>query len=84
MCHVLFALRDYEERNGMLPGTLAELVPEFLNAPPKDWMDGGSIRYNAARGMLWSVGTNLTDEGGRPESSRDDCVRIPWVIPSGK
>ena len=31
---------------------------------PRDPYDGAPFRYSAEKGLVWAVGTNLTDEGG--------------------
>lgn len=53
------ALRLYSlEHDGTLPASLAELVPEYLPAVPRDFADGGEIRYSREARALWSVGVN--------------------------
>ena len=55
---------------GALPGSLAELVPEFLPAVPVDPWDGRPLRYRA--GTVWSIGRDGKDEGGTPPESPGD------------
>lgn len=43
---------------------MQELVPVFLDTVPIDPYDGKHIRYNPAAGIVYCVGTNLTDDGG--------------------
>jgi hypothetical protein len=61
------ALELYRARHGHYPQRLAELVPEELEALPKDPFGGREFRY-ALTGppayRLYSVGPNLMDEGG--------------------
>ena len=49
-----------------LPDSLAELVPKFLDRIPVDPIDGQPLRYRkTARGYcIYSIGTNLQDDGG--------------------
>ena len=61
---LLIACQRYERRNGKLPLKLSDLVPEFIEAVPKDPFDGQPLRYSAERRIVWSVGKNLKDDGG--------------------
>ena len=64
----LIALKCYYEREKKLPDDLKALVPEFLEEVPRDPFDGESLRYSAADRILYSVGTDLQDAGGKPDS----------------
>ena len=70
------ACHRYAQENGRLPETLQALVPEYLAAVPRDPYDGEPFRYSAEKGLVWSVGKNLTDEGGstRVPGSEQECV----------
>jgi len=61
---ILLALKAHKLEKGKLPATLAELVPDYLDSVPLDDYDGQPMRYNAARKVVYSVGKNLTDDGG--------------------
>jgi hypothetical protein len=61
---ILLALKAYKLEKAKLPATLAELVPEYLDNVPLDDYDGQPMRYNAAKKVVYSVGKNLTDDGG--------------------
>jgi hypothetical protein len=61
---VLVALKACKAKTGRLPQSLAELVPEYLSAVPVDDMDGKPLRYSPEEKALYSVGTNLADDGG--------------------
>jgi len=39
-------------------------VPAYLDGVPVDSFDGEPFRYSAEKGLVYSVGKNLTDEGG--------------------
>ena len=65
------ACNRFEREKGRFPETLAELVPEYLPEIPRDPYDGAPFRYSAEKGLVWAVGTNLTDEGG--------SMRVPGV-----
>ena len=69
------ALRRFELREGRLPGSLDALVPAFLPALPRDYIDGKPLRYRRRPEggyLLYSVGRNGLDDGGNPapESAR--------------
>ncbi len=68
------ALERYRLANGRYPARLEDLAPRFLEKPLADPYDGCPLRYRLeADGAftLYSVGTNLADEGGqRPSRSR--------------
>ncbi len=77
LLRVKLALLRHERAEGKLPAVLSDLVPRFLDAVPTDPFDGNPVRYDAARGMVWVLGKDLTDEGGTPEaengfSGKDD------------
>jgi len=58
------ALHAYRRDSGELPDSLAQLMPDYLTAIPTDLFDGEPMKYNRDRGLFYSVGKNLTDEGG--------------------
>jgi hypothetical protein len=60
----LIALKGFKLKTGRLPQKLDELVPEFLSAVPRDDFDGKPIRYSAEKKIVYSVGTDLKDDGG--------------------
>ena len=71
---LVVACNRFEQARGRRPETLAELVPEFLKAVPRDPYDGEPFRYSVEKGLVWAVGKNLTDEGGStrmPGSDKD-------------
>lgn len=62
----LFSVRRFVQQEMHLPARLEDLVPKYLATLPLDPFSGEPVRYNAARGLIYSVGMNLKDEGGRP------------------
>jgi len=64
---LVLALRAFEAKNGHLPETLDELVPDFIDAVPLDDFDGKPLRWSKERKILYSVGNNLVDDGGDDE-----------------
>lgn len=62
------SLKRYALRHGTPPAGLAALVPEFLPALPRDFMDGQALRYRLdpdGSFTLYSVGEDLRDDAGR-------------------
>lgn len=64
---VVVALERHRLAHGSWPGSLDELTPEFLASIPRDPFDGGSMKYHLRDGrpVVYSVGMNRTDDGGR-------------------
>lgn len=69
MAATALAIKLYETDHGSRPAELADLVPKYLPAVPKDPFaaDGRDIGYlpNAPRPILYSVGQNGIDQGGK-------------------
>jgi hypothetical protein len=62
------AVERYRLRHGSYPETLSKLVPEFLSAPPTDFMDSQPLRsYIAGEGdfVLYSIGLDCIDDKGK-------------------
>jgi hypothetical protein len=82
---VALALRCFHLRHRKLPQKLAELVPEYLENIPTDPFDGKPLRYSQEKRIVYSVGKNLTDEGGSREKTfsykllddEEPTLRIP-------
>ncbi len=72
--YAMLAIKAFQAKNGRLPQTLDELVPEFLPAVPLDDFDGKPIRYSPAKKVLYSVGEDFKDGGGM---TRDEA-RAWW------
>lgn len=62
-------LEAYHVRKGAYPGTLGELVPDFMPELPPDPWGGGPMRYRreGSAYRLYSVGPDLVDDGGSRE-----------------
>jgi len=78
------ALKRYELRHGQLPQNLASLTPEFLTDPPRDFMDGQTLRYRVngeGSFILYSVGDDGRDDGGdslQEVSGKNPQKASPW------
>lgn len=73
---LVVACHRFERERGRFPKTLAELLPDYLGAVPRDPYDGAPFRHSAEQGQVWSVGKNLTDEGG---STQVPCSNKEYV-----
>jgi hypothetical protein len=69
---VAIALELYHRRHGDYPATLDALVPQFLPQVPPDRYDGKPIKYRIVDGrpLLYSVGVDRKDDGGRLPNPR--------------
>lgn len=79
---IILALRLYEIEKGSLPDKLEALVPEYLPEIPEDVYSGAAMRWNPATKMVYSVGTNRTDEGGDAvtnwNGNHQDMAQLYW------
>jgi hypothetical protein len=68
------ALERFRNQNGQVPEKLEELVPQFLPEAPVDPFDGSLLRYrrNAAGYIVYSVGRDLSDDGGLGISDKNE------------
>jgi len=67
------ALRRYVLQHGSPPKSLAALVPGYLSAVPQDPYGDGPLVYRTTNDgyLLYSVGSNGTDDGGQRVSFVD-------------
>ncbi len=65
--HVAFALAAFHADNGRYPAQLADLAPKYLASVPDDLFSGQALIYrpNDKSYLLYSVGPNDKDDGGR-------------------
>ncbi|MHC4645571.1 MAG: hypothetical protein ACYTBJ_08710 [Planctomycetota bacterium] len=67
------AVERYQLATGTLPDNLAELVPKYLDAVPKDPFDAEDLRYRKLEKgfVVYSIGENEADDDGaeRPPPS---------------
>jgi hypothetical protein len=88
--HLAFALAWYQRDHGQYPKKLDELAPKYLRRIPVDIFSGKGLIYrpNGKGYLLYSVGANGKDEGGRgldDDPPGDDLsVRIPLSAMPGK
>lgn len=78
-------IQRYRLAAGMLPDTLADLVPAYLGDVPKDPFDGNELRYEKrdAGFVIYSVGEDLSDDGGverPPRNKRRGQNQPNWDV----
>ncbi len=87
---VAFALAGYRADHGRYPEKLAELAPLYIDRLPLDPFTAGPLHYKSTPNgfLLYSVGENEIDDGGRndysdPNKGFDDIVvRVPYQPPA--
>ncbi len=78
-----FALAWYHRDTGRYPASLQELTPKYIDAVPMDIFSGKALIYRPAGNgyLLYSVGANGRDDGGRwfddQPPGDDPSVRMP-------
>lgn len=73
LAQTALALERYRLATGKLPPQLQDLVPLYLARVPIDPFDGNPIRYRpgAPGYILYSVGEDARDNGGRERNDKD-------------
>ncbi len=61
----LFAARRFIADQQRLPAGLSELKPSYLMEVPSDVFSGLPLCYDALKGLIFSVGNDFRDEGGK-------------------
>ena len=74
------ALRKYESDNGSKATQLSKLVPKYLERVPLDPFDGEKLRFDAERQIIYSVGQNLIDDGGKEDGDLKDNGTADFVV----
>jgi hypothetical protein len=78
----LVALHAHLLAHGRLPETLDALRPAYLEVLPRDHFDGAPLRYDPARRLLWSVGSDLRDAEGVVSDDADRLAELAFPIPA--
>ena len=77
LARLTMALAAYRAQRSVQPVKLAVLAPRYIERIPADVFTGKRLRYRtASKGyLLYSVGPNMTDDGGADaEHGGDDIV----------
>jgi hypothetical protein len=64
------ALRVFQMTNGRNAQSVEELLPDFLETVLLDDFDGKPLRYSPKLKVIYSVGDDLTDDGGVQSTNR--------------
>ena len=76
------SLERFRLARGAYPETLAALAPEFIPAVPAEIVNGEPYRYRRAEDgsfVLYSVGTDLRDDGGVTDPKLSASKQADWV-----
>ncbi len=86
LVQVALALAAYHADHGTYPAKLVELAPRYIAEVPNDAFTGSDLHYRTELTgyLLYSVGPNGTDDGGRDADSDpqgdDIAVRVPLKV----
>lgn len=78
------ALERHWLAHSSYPEHIAELVPTYLSKLPRDIIDGQPLRYRRTDGgkfVLYSIGLDGKDDGGKPTDSKQTDGSGDWVWP---
>ena len=77
------ALEQFRAAHNQYPATLSELTPGYLTTTPVDPFDGQLLRYGkrAAGYVLYSIGPDLKDDGGKRMTGKDGDMVFTVVTP---
>ncbi|MCP4259630.1 MAG: hypothetical protein GY774_19285 [Planctomycetes bacterium] len=83
--HTALAVERYRLTKGRLPQSLDNLVPTYLETIPTDPFDGKNLKYRTLETgfVVYSVGEDLTDEGGAEKDSKKRDKKgkpVPWDV----
>jgi hypothetical protein len=78
------AIYVYERKHGARPERLDQLVEaKILPEVPRDPFDGKPLRYSRDRGIIWSVGRDGKDNGGRKPARGEGDALLDLIRPAG-
>lgn len=89
----LFATRCFIAEQQRLPAGLSELKPSYLMDIPSDVFSGMPLCYDAIKGLIYSVGNDFSDEGGRitqpplldpTEPTLEIGIKVTTLIPQNE
>ncbi len=78
---LMVALRAFEAEHDRMPQHLDALVPEYFETLPRDHFGGEPLRYTAEQHLLYSVGSDFTDAGGRWQPGQPCRAELSFPIP---
>jgi hypothetical protein len=76
------AVQRYRLAEGHMPESLENLVPAYIEFVPTDPFNGQSLKYRTLETgfVVYSVGEDLTDEGGTERGRGRDQRGLPWDV----
>jgi len=76
LARLMVALEALRVEKGAYPENLGKLVPEYVDALPQDTFSGQDFVYRRDGDgyVLYSVGPNSRDDGGKKDETADDFV----------
>ena len=78
---VVVAAELYRRKTGHRPESLDALVPEFLPSVPTDPFDDGvALKYDAERGIVWTVGSDRDFNGDRLPGKKSYGRNSKYVV----
>ena len=78
---VVVAAELYRRKTGRRPESLNALVPEFLPSVPTDPFDhGAALKYDAERGIVWTVGSDRDFNGDRLPGKKSYGRNSKYVV----
>jgi len=91
LARVACAVERYRLANGQFPETLEALGPKHIEKLPHDLINGQPLKYRRTDNgqfVLYSVGWNETDDGGKVEVTKSGGTDINkgdwvWRYPAG-
>jgi hypothetical protein len=86
--HIAFALAAHKADHGRYPPKLDDLAPKYLASVPNDLFSGKALIYRPSDEsyLLYSVGINGNDDGGRThgDDPPGDDLRVRMPLPEPK
>ncbi len=78
----VLAMARFRSRHGTGPGDWSALVADgLLDAVPADPFAGAPLHYSAERGVIWSVGQDGKDDGGKDDGDAEKRGQPDWTLP---
>jgi len=81
MTRAALAVRAFERDRGAAPPSLAALVPGYLDSAPVDGFSGTTLRFDRPRRVVYSIGSDQIDEGGRAIEGDTEAREPRFALP---
>lgn len=80
LTQVAFALKRFQVDNGRFANDLQALVPRYFTALPADPFSPETLGYDPGKGVIYSLGTDLTSTGGTKDGIHFSHPEEPTVL----